>query len=178
MVRRRSTTAGFTLVEMMIVVIIVGVMATLATYAVRKYIFASKTSEAVSMMSSIKSAEEAFRDETFVYLDVSGSYTSLYPMTTPGTFKVQWGDTSTTVGQNWRTLGVMADAPVQFGYAVVARPAGTAVPSPPTTKNFTFPSTDPSYCVLAQGDVDGDGNPSYVVSHSLNAEIYIENEGE
>src|SRR5689334_5865953 len=90
----RSTQRGFTLIEMMVVVVLVGVLATLAVYGVRKYILAAKSSEAVSMMSSIKAAEEAFKDETFVYLDVSGSFqdSKLYPTTSPtGKRKVQWG---------------------------------------------------------------------------------------
>jgi hypothetical protein len=32
--------------------------------------------------------------------------------------------------------------------------------------------------VLAQGDLDGDGRYSLVVSHSLSNEVYVENEGE
>ena len=172
---------GFTLVEMMVVIIIVGVLATLATYAVRKYIFSAKTSEAVSMMTVIKAAEEAYKDETFVYLNVSGTYAKLYPMEKEqnlGEKKYAWGGGSDTVAQNWRTLGVQTDNPVQFGYALVSSSAGTALDNPPTEKQFGFPSTQDAYAVLAQGDVDGDGKYSYVVSHSYNAEVYIENDGE
>ena len=181
---RRAPERGFTLTELFVVVLIVGIMATLAVYGVRKYVLASKTTEAVSLMTSIKSAEEAYRDETFQYLDVSGSYANLYPMAAPadlGTKKYAWATNRTdAVANGWRTLGVEPDGPVYYGYAVVARPAGTAVPSPtpPVSKSWTFPTTEPAYLVLAQGDLDGDGKHSLVVSHSLSNEVYVENEGE
>jgi hypothetical protein len=108
-------------------------------------------------------------------------------MDTPGMTKVMWGGSSGNNAANWRALGVQADAPVQFGYAVVAVSAGTAlaepVPDPPlpSGKTFGFASastSEPAYCVLAQGDVNGNDTFSYVISHSFSNEIYIENEGE
>ena len=70
---RKRFQRGFTLVELMAVVVMVAVLATLAVYGVRKYVFAAKASEAFTMINAIKAAEEAYRDETFVYLNVSGS---------------------------------------------------------------------------------------------------------
>jgi type IV pilus assembly protein PilA len=184
---RRRSEEGFTLIEMMTVVVIVGVLAVLAVYGVRKYILSAKSGEAVAMMASIKTAEEAFKDETFVYFDVSTNFATnnFYPTTTPGKVKVQWGGGNATLAGNWKTLGVQPTGPVQFAYAVVATAPGATVPAVPTiTKDnaaFNLPQTATQwmYVVAAKSDLGGRaGVDTVVLSHSLSTEIFIENEGE
>lgn len=174
--------AGFTLVELMIIVTIIGVLGALATYGVRSYIQQSKTSETFAVINAIRAAEEAYFQDTFQYLDVSqGDFDKLHPSTTPGAFKRNWagdGDTP-AVSANFRELGVQIDGPVYFSYGVVAGRAGEAWSAPPTVrKDFNFPeaSPDPFYIVIAKGDVDGDGKFTYVLTHSLTNEVYIEDE--
>ena len=53
---------GFTLVELLVVVTIVGVLATLAVYGMRKYIFASKSAEPIHMIGQMKTAAESWRE--------------------------------------------------------------------------------------------------------------------
>lgn len=172
---------GFTLIEVLTVVVIVGVLATLAVYGVRKYVFASKSSEAMTMITSIKANQEAFKDETYAYLDVSqGSLTRLYPNQTPGRFKAAWSNPTHPDFTRWEQLGVDPNGPVAFGYAVTAGAAGTALTALTTEQNLNFPvsTTEPWYIVVARADHDGDGVQSLVVSSSLTREVYVEKEDE
>ena len=61
---RKRLQAGFTLVELMIVVAIVGVLAVLAVYGVKKYIANSKTAEARNALGRLgKDAASAYEGE-------------------------------------------------------------------------------------------------------------------
>ena len=178
---RARATRGFTMIEMMVVVAIVGILATLAVFGVKRYINSAKTSEAMAMVNTIRAAEESYRDETFKYRGL-GDFTSggWHPMETPGNRKYNWATTGTGDMTNiFRELGVETTSPVYYTYTVVAGDSGGTVPTPPCGKAFTFPTPqEPFYVVVAKGDLDGDGRFSYVVSHSFSGEIYIENEGE
>jgi type IV pilus assembly protein PilA len=182
-VRRSSHRRGFTLVELLVVVVMVTVLATVAVFAVRKYILAAKSSEAFTMVAAIQAAEEAYKDETFVYLDVTGSdLVPLYPQTDgqPDSEKWHWQNPEHTLYGNWQALGIDANTAVQFGYAVAAGGPGETPPDPGTTERaFSWPTTnEPWYVVVAVADRDEDGVQARVVGSSFTTEVYVERDEE
>jgi type IV pilus assembly protein PilA len=163
----------------MTVVVIVGVLAMIGLVAYRRFVLSSKTSEAIYMVGAIRSAQESYRAETLSYLPVTSGFSKFYPAETPGKFKTAWGgpgDDQTA----WLQLGARPDGPVYYGYKCAAGGAGASPPAFSMLANApTWPATTgPWYVILAKGDVDGDGTPSYVAGSSFTGEIVVENEGE
>ena len=164
----------------MIVVVIMAILATLATYGVRGYIRISRTSEVSAVVQSIRGGQEAYREDTFAYLDVSeGDYSKRYPVGAPkGTTRFAWGDTDSTQGVRMAALGVQTSGPVMFGYACVAGGPDTAPPSPDTHKSFNWAGASqavPWYVIEAVGDQDDDDETSVFVASSFSNGLHIEN---
>src|SRR5712671_2228865 len=66
---RSRARSGFSLMELMIVVVITGVLAAIAIPTFTGYVQKSRTSEAVQFLGLIKLRQEAFRSEFGQYFD-------------------------------------------------------------------------------------------------------------
>jgi Tfp pilus assembly protein PilE len=168
----------------MIVVAIVGVLAVLAVVAYRRWIMSAYLTEAHEMVSHIRSAEESFKAENGGYWNVSNGLGTGYdyPAATPGAFKTQWGaPCSVCVSPNaWMRLSVQVDAPVLYGFSVIADNGGTATPpailvngSPQTINQL---KGSPWYVIEADGDPKGTGQFTQIFATNGNNEIFVNNE--
>jgi type IV pilus assembly protein PilA len=177
---------AFTLIEVMIVVVIVGVLAVVATVAYRKWVLASYIGEAHDMLGNIRVSEEAFRAENTDYLNVSGGLAkaNLYPTITPtGNSKTQWGATP----GYWAALNVNPSAPVRFGYAVIADTdnSGNPVALPTSVQNngvavdLSPLAGQPWFVASAICDIDSDGAAPDTTLYAVSGtnQIFVNNEG-
>jgi len=125
MKRRR----GFTLIEMMIVVAIIALLATIAIPNYINFQYRAKTSEAKSNLGAIRTCQEAYRAEHDVYYNCTKN-----PTATPTSAKAAWE--STVAG--WTDIGFEPKGRIYYQYKVVVD-GGT------------------SFNATATGDLDGDG---------------------
>jgi prepilin-type N-terminal cleavage/methylation domain-containing protein len=197
MKRRR----GFTLVEVAVAVVIIGILAVIALVAYRRRIAAARTAEATNMITNIRGGQEAHKAETGVYANVSNSITSYYPDASPGPRVTQWGGPCTNCAgadvHGWDKINVHADGPVSFGYATTASIGGggplgplQAQSGPPPTigaseidsaiqsQTQVIGATDPMFVALAEADANGDGVKCHVLGLSHSNHIVVSNEGE
>ena len=189
MSRTRALRRGFTLIELMIVVVIVTVLATLAVAGYRKIVLASHVSEATGMVQNIRVAQEEYFSETRQYANVSTTLSTYYPQSNPS-YNIGvtgWGGAcgGACYGtMDWSMLPVHVDGPVLFGYATVAGPPGTP-PVPASIvvngKTVSFPGSPQTdwFIVAASCDLDGNGAPNTsVYTSSWQNSILVDEEGQ
>jgi|CZKU01.1.fsa_nt_gi type IV pilus assembly protein PilA len=178
---------GFTLVELMIVVAIVGILATLAVVGYRKLIQASHVSEATGMVQSIRVAQEGYHSETQQYASVSGTLNNFYPAAPKYQTVTAWGAPCAAAcpGVPWSSLPVHVDGPVYFGYATVAGIAGAAPPAAVTVNGqpLVFPAVPTTDWFVIAAEADLDGTPGQtkdtnVYGTSWTNQIFVDHDGQ
>jgi len=171
-----SSRRGFTLVELMMVVAIIGVLAALSTFGVRRYVAHATSAEALTNVGAIARAVSAASlriqpiegvtnpapglcaTSTFVPSAVKNIRNSKYqPDPAPGA-DYNAGDANT----GWRCLRFSIDHPQYYRYRYQTGGAPTAVGLPKRGR-LKGVNAAHSWSASAQGDLDGDGVYSWFV---------------
>lgn len=135
--------AGFTLVELMIVVVILGILAAVAIPAFTRYVKRSKTSEASGNIAKVYQGEQTYYQgalergfSSFV------NAPTLTPSGTPGSAKYPANVALWNADTNWAGIGFSLDSAHYYAYA---SPGSTAVTGDGT-----------AFTAYAVGNLDGD----------------------
>ncbi len=170
----------------MVVVAIAALLAVIAVHSLRRHVSSSKSIEALTMIQSIRAAQERYRSLNTVYLDVSvsGAWYPLDP-TVPAnrgiktTFFQAPGADAHPDNAAWWQLNPSVAGPVQFGYMTRCGLPGQAMTVPQVETGAVWPATtEPWYVIEAAADADEDGILANYVASSINGEVFRKDEGE
>ncbi len=108
----RKSNKGFTLIELMIVVAIIGILAAIAIPNFLRFQLKSKSSEGKVNLAAIRTAEESYLAEFGVYVGAP-----LAPAAVPGSAKIPFVEVAAP-GADFNTLGWTPEGQVFFQYGV------------------------------------------------------------
>jgi type IV pilus assembly protein PilA len=166
---------GFTLIELMVVVGIIGVMAAIAYPSLTAYIHKSRCAEAAAFLGQIKLHQEAFRAEFGQYVGSSAGPTpgSIAFVPTPPSdgSAIPFDPVGTADQVFWEQLGARPDSNVRFGY-------GWASGNPGDMSGTVLDGAPPDMWFISQavGDVDADGTQITFEAYSSSTAIWMSNQ--
>jgi type IV pilus assembly protein PilA len=118
-IRTRHSRAGFTLIELMIVVAILGILAAVAIPNYLRFQLRARSSEGKTNLAALRTAEEAHFAEHDAYLAAA-----VTPVVPPGTTKQSWPAVTPGCPSCFDSLAWAPEGDVLFQYEVVAAQAG------------------------------------------------------
>ena len=149
---------GFTLVELMIVVVILGILAAVAVPAFSRYVKRSKTSEATTSIAAMYRLQSTYYENT---QERSSSTTfatcSPLPTAAPGINKYPADVTAWMGSSEWNSLGFLIDRPHYYQYSTEGSNAGMTVRAVGDIDGDGIQSTFDRRATLTSGEIQGSG---------------------
>jgi type IV pilus assembly protein PilA len=186
-VRARRITrgaAGFTIVELMVVVGILGVLAAIAVVSYARYAQRAHVSEAYNMLGMIRMRQESYRSEFSQYCDVAGNSgttgavgTYFPDGVTPGRQAAPWTGNA-ALAQRWAQLGINPTHAVYYRYDSPAGNPGVAPAFGSGLGYSSAPNQDYWWAAHAYGNLDGDSVRSTFEAFSMTNGVWVSNETE
>ncbi len=162
---------AFTLVELMIVIVIIGVLSVLAITGYRRYTLAARNSEAVQFLGAIRAAQEAYFQAWGQYC--GAAQPAKHPAAMAFTKPLRWDDPNANTPAAWQDLGIRSPGSVWFQYSLRAGGPNN-VPSPPLPQGWD----KPWYVVSAHSDFDQDNKISTFEVTPAKPDVFIKGETE
>ena len=165
--RRPGRQSGFTLIELMIVVTIIGVLATIAVPIYRSYVQQAHLAEAKPYLLDIASKERSYKVRNGLYCCSGGN---LSEATLSSGLNVNLNDTgnfcfvvicrdstlcASTNGTNFISTSQAGDPTVEFEVWAILRATSTTTVSGPQGTTCTMPSTKPTPTGWVQSAASG-----------------------
>jgi prepilin-type N-terminal cleavage/methylation domain-containing protein len=160
---------GFTLVELMVVVAIIGILAAIAIPTYSGYIRRARASEASANLQGIRIKEESYFSEFNQYSVVTSG--RLWPVAAAACGKNQvWGNPQASGFTEWSDMAFRPDGPVYHRYSVYG-----ATGTPPALAGVTWPPSFNDWWFVAEatGDLNCDSTFGVYRAFSQARDVYI-----
>lgn len=143
----RAPRPGFTLIELMIVIVVAAVLAAIALPSYRKSVYKSRRSDAMSALATMQQAQERWRGNNPQYQDTLAKLT---------------GATAASSAAGYYALSIVANSVSASGYTLQASAIATATQAGDTqcqVFQVQMNNGNPTYASYAQGSAQPNAAP-------------------